>query len=327
MRHYFIINPAAGKSHTAQELTSKIASAANATDIVFRVYETKSQGDATRYVKEKCEKHPGETLRFYACGGDGTLNEVINAAADFPNAEVAVIPVGTGNDFVKNFTNTKNFMNMKRQILGTPVKIDLIKFNGRYCANVLNIGFDCSVVQKMGQFRRSKFVPNKMAYVAGIVAALAKEYGERFRLSIDGEPIEEEEFLLAAFGKGSFYGGGFKALPLSIPNDGYIDACVAKKISRMSFIKCVSKYKAGEHLDLDFITYKKCRNVHIESDEPIGVCADGEVTMETVIDVEVVPAALSFSVPEGCELAALSAENAPEEEISVDSPENEEATI
>jgi diacylglycerol kinase family enzyme len=245
----------------------------------------------------------------------------------FPNAEVAVIPVGTGNDFVKNFTNTKNFMNMKRQILGTPVKIDLIKFNGRYCANVLNIGFDCSVVQKMGQFRRNKFVPNKMAYVAGIVAALAKEYGERFRLSIDGEPIEEEEFLLAAFGKGSFYGGGFKALPLSIPNDGYIDACVAKKISRMSFIKCVSKYKAGEHLDLDFITYKKCRNVHIESDEPIGVCADGEVTMETVIDVEVVPAALSFSIPEGCELAALSAENAPEEEISVDSPENEEATI
>jgi predicted NBD/HSP70 family sugar kinase len=88
-----------------------------------------------------------------------------------------------------------------------------------------------------------------------------------------------------------------------------------------------SKYKAGEHLDLDFITYKKCRNVHIESDEPIGVCADGEVTMETVIDVEVVPAALSFSIPEGCELAALSAEIAPEEEISVDSPENEEATI
>jgi diacylglycerol kinase family enzyme len=218
-------------------------------------------------------------------------------------------------------------MNMKRQILGTPIKIDLIKFNGRYCANVLNIGFDCSVVQKMGQFRRSKFVPNKMAYVAGIVAALANEYGERFRLSIDGEQFEADEFLLAAFGKGSFYGGGFKALPLSIPNDGFIDACVATKISRMSFITCVSKYKAGKHLDLDFITYKKCKNIHIESDEAIGVCADGEVTMETVIDVEVLPEALSFSLPEGCELAALAEDKAPEEEISVVSPENEEASI
>ena len=327
MRHYFIINPAAGKPNTAQELTSKIASAANATDIIFRVYEAKSKEDATRYVTEKCEKHPEETLRFYACGGDGTFNVVINAAANFANAEVGVIPVGTGNDFVKNFTNTKHFMNMKRQILGAPVKIDLIKFNGRYCANVLNIGFDCSVVQKMGQFRRSKLVPNKMAYVAGIVAALANKYGEHFHLSIDGEPVEAQEFLLAAFGKGSFYGGGFKALPLSIPNDGYIDACIATKISRMKFIKCVSQYKAGEHLDLDFITYKKCKSVHLESDEPIGVCADGEVTTETIIDVAIVPAALSFSVPEGCELAALAIDKAPEEEISVDSPENEEAAI
>ena len=327
MRHYFVINPTAGKPNTAQELTSKIASAANATDIIFRVYEAKSKEDATRYVTEKCEKHPDETLRFYACGGDGTLNVVINAAADYPNAEIAVVPVGTGNDFVKNFTNTKNFMNMKRQILGSTVKIDLIKFNGRYCANVLNMGFDCSVVQKMGQFRRNKFVPNKMAYVAGIVAALAKEYGEKFRLSIDGEQVETEEFLLAAFGKGSFYGGGFKALPLSILNDGYIDACIATKISRMSFITCVSKYKAGKHLDLDFITYKKCKSVHIESDEPIGVCADGEVTMENVIDVEVIPGALTFSIPDGCELAALVAEKAPEEEISVVSPENEEAAI
>ena len=327
MRHYFIINPAAGKDHTAQELTSKIASAANATDIVFRVYETKCTGDATRYVSEKCAKHPEETLRFYACGGDGTLNEVVNAAATFPNAEVAVVPVGTGNDFVKKFTNKKHFMNMKRQILGKTMNIDLIKFNGRYCVNVLNIGFDCSVVQKMEQFRRSKLVPNKMAYVAGIVSALAREYGEHFRLYIDGEKLEAEEFLLAAFGKGSFYGGGFKALPLSILNDGYIDACVATKISRMSFITCVSKYIAGEHLDLGFITYKKCRSVRLESDEPIGVCADGEVTMETVVDIEVVPGALTISIPDGCELASLAEEKAPEEEISVDSPKEEESAI
>ena len=64
MRHYFIINPAAGKDHTAQELTSKIASAANATDIVFRVYETKCTGDATRYVSEKCAKHPEKPCAF-----------------------------------------------------------------------------------------------------------------------------------------------------------------------------------------------------------------------------------------------------------------------
>ncbi|MBQ8862572.1 MAG: diacylglycerol kinase family lipid kinase [Clostridia bacterium] len=308
MKHYFIINPAAGKGHTTNELIAKVVSAANAEDINFRVYITKKQGDATRYVKSKCEAHLNEAdpLRFYACGGDGTLNEVINAAANYANAEVAVIPVGTGNDYIKNFSNTRFFMNMRRQIRGKAVKIDLIKFNGRYCANVLNVGFDCSVVIKMSEFRRNPLVPNKLAYVGGIVSALANEYGTKFRLTIDDDETREEEFLLAAFGKGSFYGGGFKSLPLTIADDGYIDTCIATKISRLDFIKCVGKYKKGEHLDLPFISYKKCRKIRLESENPIGVSADGEVSMETSIDVEVVPRALSFSVPEGCELHALS---------------------
>lgn len=316
MKHYFIINPAAGKKHTTHDLMSKIVSAANAEDIDFKIYETKAKGDATRYVSEKCKKHPEKELRFYACGGDGTMNEVVNAAAAFPNAEVAVVPVGTGNDFVKNFSEAKHFMNMKRQILGKAVEIDLIRFNGRYCANVLNVGFDCSVVQKMAGFRRNALVPNKLAYVAGIIAALTKEYGSRFRLTIDDDDVREEEFLLAAFGKGSFYGGGFKSLPLTIADDGCIDACVATKISRLAFINCVSKYKKGEHLDLDFITYKKCRKVRLESDEPMGVCADGEISMETNVDIEVVPRALKFSVPLGCSLSAIGEEKAPEEETS-----------
>ncbi|MBQ8449289.1 MAG: hypothetical protein IJX27_10225, partial [Clostridia bacterium] len=67
--------------------------------------------------------------------------------------------------------------------------------------------------------------------------------------------------------------------------------------------------------------------VSIESEEPIGICSDGERHMETLVDIEVVPGALTFSVPEGSELAALLAENAPEEEITVDTPEKEEATI
>ena len=318
MKHYFIINPAAGKGSVTHDLMSSIISAGNAENVDFKIYETKFQGDATRYVISKCEKHPDKQLRFYACGGDGTLNEVINAAVAFPNAEVGVIPVGTGNDYVKNLSNTKHFMNMKRQICGKSVKLDLIKFNGRYCANVLNIGFDCSVVQKMAKFRRNPIVPNKLAYVGGIVSALSNEYGISLRLQIDDDEVMEKEFLLAAFGKGSFYGGGFKALPLAVSNDGYIDACVANKISRLGFIKCVGKYKKGNHIDLDFISYKKCRKIHLESDTPIGVCADGEVTTETTVDIEIAPLALSFSLPDGCELNAVNSEanNIDDQEIS-----------
>ncbi len=316
MKHYFLINPAAGDGQITNDLITKIVSAANAEDINFRIYIKKHKGDAADYIKAKCEAHmhEGEPLRFYACGGDGTLNEVVNAAVHYPNAEVAVIPVGTGNDFVKNFSSKKFFMNMRRQIRGTATKIDLLKFNDRYCANILNIGFDCSVVIKMSEFRRNRFVPNKFAYGCGILSALKNEYGANLRIQLDDEEPMEKEFLLAAFGKGSYYGGGYKALPLTISDDGYIDTCLATKIARRDFIKYVGKYKKGEHLDLFFISYKKCRKVRLESDEPIGVCADGEVTMETCVEIEVAPRALAFSVPEGCEFSAISREDASAEQ-------------
>jgi diacylglycerol kinase family enzyme len=152
----------------------------------------------------------------------------------------------------------------------------------------------------MAKFRRNPIVPNKFAYIGGIISSLVEEYGAKFRITIDDEKLECEEFLLAAFGKGSYYGGGFKALPLAVADDGYLDACIARKIPRTSFIKCVGKYKQGNHIGLDFITYKKCRKILIECDEPIGVSADGEVTLETALDIEVMPLALSFSVPDGC---------------------------
>lgn len=171
MQHYFIINPAAGKPQGKLELVSAINSAALAENISYKVYETKVQGDATRFVEEKCACRENSQVRFYACGGDGTLNEVINAAVKYSGAEVAVVPVGTGNDFVKNFSNQKFFMNLKRQIRGVTTKMDLLKFNGKYCANVLNVGLDCSVVQKVSEIKRNPLVPAKMAYIFGLISA------------------------------------------------------------------------------------------------------------------------------------------------------------
>ena len=197
-------------------------------------------------------------------------------------------------------------MNLKRQIRGSVVNIDLLKFNGKYCVNVMNIGLDCSVAEKMSQIKRSPLVPSKMAYIFALISAFFSKYGSRFRVALDDETTAEDEYLLAAFGKGSYYGGGFKSLPCAVADDGYIDVCIAKKISRPAFLKCVGKYKKGEHLDLPFITYKKCKKIHFECDEPIGVSVDGEIIKETNFDVEVIPCALRFSKPEGCELIAFS---------------------
>ena len=69
----------------------------------YVIYETKAHRDAIIFVKEYITEHPGEELRFYACGGDGTLFEVINGASGASNVEISCVPVGSGNDFLKYF--------------------------------------------------------------------------------------------------------------------------------------------------------------------------------------------------------------------------------
>ena len=101
MKTVFIVNPKAGKKINIETLVERIESAVCKLRADVEIYKTKSPGDATEFVKNFCEKYG--KARFIACGGDGTLGEVLNGAVLFDGAEVGVMPIGTGNDFVKNF--------------------------------------------------------------------------------------------------------------------------------------------------------------------------------------------------------------------------------
>ena len=106
MQHYFLINPAAGKGNLYRHLDGEIRTYCDQKEIDYEIYYTKGVGDAEDYIRRACEKNGGE-LRFFACGGDGTLNEAANGVAGFNHASVGVIPTGTGNDFVRNFTHAR----------------------------------------------------------------------------------------------------------------------------------------------------------------------------------------------------------------------------
>jgi diacylglycerol kinase (ATP) len=90
MKHIFIANPAAGPKSSVTLIREETARLADRYDV--SVYETQGVGDATRFIKEYCEAHPEEEVRFYACGGDGTLNEVVNGAARYVHASVSCYP-------------------------------------------------------------------------------------------------------------------------------------------------------------------------------------------------------------------------------------------
>ena len=300
MKHHFIINPAAGKGTFVRSLTSRIREAAKAREIDYEIYETKAPGDAVDFVAKTVA---ADTLRhrFYACGGDGTLCEVINGAPLCKRAEFALIPIGTGNDFCRNFDDRAAFLDICRQIDGTPMTIDLIRYNDRYCVNMLNIGFDCQVVARTVKYKKSKLIPSRMAYSAGVVSTLMHKMTTPMHIELDTGEIIERPLLLMSIANGQYYGGGYHSNPRAVPDDGFFDVNIIEKISRFTFMSLIGSYKAGTHLETaaKYITYRQSTALTIHFDTETMMCADGELEYVTDLSVSLVPGATTFVLPEG----------------------------
>ena len=112
MKHVFIINPKSGKDDKKEGLLNQLKKYKDKLD--YQIYITKSSKDATRYVDEYCKQYK-EDVTFYACGGDGTLNEVVSGAIGHNNAIVSIYPCGSGNDFVKIYGGKEKFSNIYKK--------------------------------------------------------------------------------------------------------------------------------------------------------------------------------------------------------------------
>ena len=223
-----------------------ILSASEKTGIPVEIYHTKGKNDAERYVREVLtqresleqilspEEKSAHTFRFYACGGDGSLNEVINGVAGQPYVEVACIPLGTGNDFIKNFTeknDLKSWGNIEKQLLGKAKDCDLIRYSGiidgktdtRYCANMFNIGFDSNVVDMTEKIKDLPLMPGPLAYMISVFIVLIKKKGADLEVLFEDGNGYNGKLLLLAIGNGCFCGGGIKGLAKADINDGLLD--------------------------------------------------------------------------------------------------------
>ena len=297
MRHIFVINPVAGKMDPAQLLTPPIkAAAADHPEEEVEIYITKGVGDACAYVRNICETYE-KPVRFYACGGDGTVNEVVNGMAGFAHAELGLIPCGSGNDFVKNYPN-RDFFNISAQLESKAHPIDLLRVNRAYSINITNIGLDSDAADYMTRFKRWPLVNGKMAYNLGLVYSVCLPIGHDMKITLnDGETVLQDRYMLAVAANGQYYGGHFRCAPLASLDDGLIDVCLVKKISRLRIPSLLAVYENGCHVGdeklKDIISYQKCRKMVIEADHPISLARDGEIDHASRIEIELLPGALN----------------------------------
>lgn len=299
MHHYFIINPTAGQGEAAKMLPV-IQSCMEEEGLPFTIYQTKGVGDAMAYVRYMAKKGPG---RFYACGGDGTLHEVVNGLGKAKECQVALIPTGTGNDFLRNFTHPEKFWDIAAQVRGEAVAIDLLRVNGRRVVNMTNTGFDSAVVAQAAKLKKIPFVAGPLAYVLAVAVRFCRPMGKALSFHTDNGKEAKGKFLLTAIANGRFYGGGFCPAPMAKINDGKLDVVAVRKVSRLRFLRLVGAFRKGTYLQnpaAEKLVFQDCcTRVHIHARETQKLSMDGEIVPFTHLEVEVEKAALSFVVPKG----------------------------
>ena len=175
MKYYFILNPTAGSGIKGKEFLTRFEELKSKNEYDLNIYETIGVGDSTRFVAEICTKYPDEDICIFACGGDGTMNEVVTGVANYSNAILGIVPTGSCNDFLKSF-NEYDFMDLEKQVNGTIINCDLLKVDEFYSLNVTNIGFDAKV--NYDQIRlRPKYNNVKKAYNKAIINNILKPLG------------------------------------------------------------------------------------------------------------------------------------------------------
>jgi YegS/Rv2252/BmrU family lipid kinase len=296
----FIINPAAGgKNSRFEEVKREIENFTKTINEPVEIYITKAPMDAT----EKISAYPedGDMLRVYACGGDGTLNECANGAANRANIAITQYASGTGNDFIRTFgqENIGKFRDLSALTCGTVRPIDLIDCNGRYGINICSVGVDARVGRDVHKYSKIPIIGGSTGYVVALLVNVIKGVTQRLRITREGKS-EERVITLACVCNGRFYGGGFNPVPDALPDDGILEYLVVKAVSRLQVAQIVGRYAKGRYREFpDIIEYIRGGDLEISGDREFVVNIDGEIVYTDSICFKVVPKGVNFIFPDG----------------------------
>ena len=168
------------------------------------------------------------------------------------------------------------------------------------------MGVDSEVCAKQADFKKLPFVSGELAYtLSAIKVIFGGKFTNRFKISIDGEFYDDDDYLFCYIGNSRWYGGGYMAAPTAMPNDGFID-CVMVKFPEglnqgnpINLLPLLGRYKKGEHVEWDFTKVVQCKHVKVESATPAAVNVDGECDYVTEREFKMLEGKITFVVHRG----------------------------
>jgi YegS/Rv2252/BmrU family lipid kinase len=251
----------------------------------------------------QAETHAEEVARagcdiVVAAGGDGTIHEVVNGLMrgrpDRPPA-LAVVPVGTANILARALRLPRDPAAAARLVMtGTRLRMDLGRANERYFASVAGTGFDAEVARIAAQWPR--WIGGKVRHVAAGVLRLSTYRAPSAEIRIDGRSRVEPLFLLAAANTG-WYGGGIHIAPHARLDDGRLEVVYIRSVSAIQAVRLFVRSLSGRHLRDPRVESAGAQTVHVTSEIPLPVHADGEHIGTTPVTFQCIPGAFEVLVP------------------------------
>ena len=264
---------------------------------------TRAKGDAILLVRKAladgCRK-------IITIGGDGTLNEVLNGvftsdACPSSDVTLALIPVGTGNDWGRMFGIPLDYEKAagiiadgKQMVHDTGLVSyhDGDKIQQRYFINIAGLGFE-SVVVKRTNYQKDRGHGGKAIYFYNLLISLLSYKNTEAEIIIDGEKKSASVFSINV-GNGRYCGGGMRQTPDALPDDGLLDVTVINGIGKIEIIRNLNILYDGTILSHPKINGYKCRNLKVSSESRLWVEADGESLGYTPAEFSIIPASINI---------------------------------
>jgi len=294
----FLVNPAAENGSTGRrwpELAHRAATLGLNGDALIST----RPGELTELAREAA----GRADLLVAVGGDGTVNEIANGIAGL-DVELAVIPRGTGWDFVRTYGIPRRFDDAVKVALGgRPREVDLGRARYRawdgaeresWFANIASAGMSGAVAKRTNE--SSKALGGKISYLWATLTVFARWRNDEVRVTVDGERRSGRMHDVVV-ANGRYFGGGMMICPDAEPDDGLLDVLLIGDLSKRDLLLTLPKTYRGRHLPHPKAELLRGKAVEVDAAEPLPVELDGEQPGTTPVQFDVVPQALRLRVP------------------------------
>jgi diacylglycerol kinase (ATP) len=297
-RFIVIVNPAAGGGRSAKQAGSAI-SRLREKGLRADVIASTGPGHAVELAREAYDQG---YRRFIAVGGDGTAHEILNGVFTDrnvpPRIALGLLPLGTGNSFLRDFTKDGAATSMDALLAGRSRPVDIIRLTHSagetYSFNLISLGFTADVAALTNR----AFKPlGHLGYLLGVFLRVVQLRRPAFALRCDDDATwDERHCLFLAFNNSKFTGGTMLIAPHADPSDGLIEFVRWGPIGRLGLLRTLPKLYDGTHIEHPLASRRAVRSVEFKTDTPVDVMIDGEVATLELRSLSILPAAVDVYV-------------------------------